>query len=304
MRIGCIFPGQGAQKVGMSKDLYDNYKVAKDVFDEVDAALGQNLSKVIFEGPDSELTLTENTQPALMACSMAALRAVEEKLGKKLPEFCSYVAGHSLGEFTALAAAGSITIGDCAKLLKIRGRAMQDAVPLGRGAMFALLGANITIAQEIASESDCEVANDNAPEQQVLSGAVEDIDRAIKIASNKGYKAIKLNVSAPFHSKLIMPAQEKLRAALENINILEPQVPLIANISADVIQTKDIKENLVNQVTGMVRWCESIRKMHALGATKIAEIGPGKVYTNLNKRIDTSIEAISTEDLLSDTALL
>jgi len=301
MKLACIFPGQGSQSVGMCKDLYESSVVAKEIFQEVDEALQQNLSKIIFEGPSEDLTMTSNTQPALMVCSIAILRVLEKEFGKKIQEFCSYVAGHSLGEFTALTAAGSISLSDCARILRIRGQAMQDAVPFGKGAMFALLGADINAAKEIATEANahgiCQIANDNSPGQQVLSGDANAIDAAIAIASSKGYKAIKLNVSAPFHSKLMEPAQQKLHEALDAIEILNPSVPLIANISAGIIETKNIKENLVEQVTGMVRWNESMLKLKELSVTNIAEIGPGKVYTNLLKRIDPTMLAISVNNL-------
>lgn len=299
MKIACVFPGQGSQKVGMCKDLYDTFPVAKEVFDSVDDALNQNLSKIIFEGPNEELTSTENTQPALMACSMAILKVLEEKLGRKLDSFCSYLLGHSLGEFTALTAAGSISVTDCAKILKIRGKAMQEAVPAGKGAMFALLGANIGVAKEISIEAGCEVANDNSPEQQVLSGTVQAIDTAIQIASSKGYKAIRLQVSAPFHSKLMSPAAEKLQQALESIQINKPSIPIIANITSDILEYSNIRQNLTLQVTGLVRWCESIKKLPSLGVNRVFEIGPGKVYTNLNKRIDATLESISSDELLA-----
>jgi len=300
MKLACIFPGQGSQKVGMCKELYENSSIAKEVFQEVDEALNQKLSNIIFEGPTEELTLTANTQPALMVCSIALLRVLEKEFGKKLPEFCHYVAGHSLGEFTALTAAHAISLSDCARILRIRGQAMQDAVPVGQGAMFALLGANVAIAQEIAEYANksgsCQVANDNSHEQQVLSGDVAGIDEAIRIASEKGYKAIKLNVSAPFHSILMKPAQEKLRAVLESTKISTPNVSVIANVSADVLQYQNIIENLVQQVTSRVRWTESMLKLKDLGVTDFVEIGPGKVYTNLLKRIDASLNGLAIND--------
>ena len=287
----------------MCKELYDNSSVAKEIFEEVDEALGQNLSKIIFDGPSDDLTLTANTQPALMVTSIAILRTLEKEFGKQIHEFCDYVAGHSLGEFTALTATGSIKLSDCAKILRIRGQAMQDAVPFGKGAMFALLGANIDIAQDIAKEAStvgiCQVANDNAPAQQVLSGEAEAIDKAIEIASAKGYKAIKLNVSAPFHSDMMKPAQEKLGEALENIEISKPRVDLIANVTADIIAHADIKNSLITQVTGMVRWNDSMAKLKELSVDTVAELGPGKVYTNLLKRIDTSMAASAVNDIES-----
>jgi len=301
MNLACVFPGQGSQKVAMCKELYDSSAIARAVFQEADEALKQNLSKIIFEGPGEELTLTANTQPALMACSIAILRVLEKELGKKLPEFCKYVAGHSLGEFTALTAANAISLSDCARILRIRGLAMQDAVPLGKGAMFALLGANIAIAQEIAKDASefgaCQVANDNSPEQQVLSGDVDAVDKAIELASTKGYKAIKLNVSAPFHSTLMIPAQEKLRAAMEEINISEPQIPVIANISTEILTIDKIKQNLVDQVISMVRWTESMRKLKQYHVATVLEVGPGRVYSNLLKRIDSEMIGVPINDM-------
>lgn len=299
MTLACIFPGQGSQRVGMCKDLYSESRIAKNIFDEVDYTLGYKLSDIIFEGPADELTLTRNAQPALMVTSIAILKVVEERLNKKLPEFCSYVAGHSLGEITALTASNAISLVDAAKILQIRGQSMQDAVPSGEGAMFALLGANISIAKQVAQEGGCEVANDNSPDQQILSGSVASIDLAINIAKSQGFKTIKLKVSGPFHSKLMIPAQEKLAEYLDSVTISEPDVPLIANVTADVTSVEFIKDNLINQVTGMVRWCESIKRLKDLGVKNIAEIGYGNVYTNLNKRIDSSIRCISSEDLLS-----
>lgn len=299
MKTACIFPGQGAQKVGMGKDLYENFSIAKRVFDEVDQALNQKLSKLIFEGPDEELMLTENAQPALMTCSIAILKVVEHKLNKKLENFCSYVAGHSLGEFTALTAARSISLMDCARILKIRGKEMQKAVPVGQGAMIALLGANVELATEIADAAGCDVANDNAPSQQVLSGKTEAIENAIRIAQDKGYKVIKLSVSAPFHSRLMKPVQEKLAEALNDVKISHPVVPLISNVTAQETSFSSIKTNLITQVVDTVRWCDSIKHLKNLGVKRIAEIGPGTVYTNLNKRIDPSINTITSMDLLS-----
>lgn len=297
MKLACVFPGQGSQKVGMCKDLYENFAIAKETFQEVDDALNEKLSHTIFEGPAETLTETANTQPALMVCSIALVRVLEKEAGKKLKDICDYVAGHSLGEFTALTAANSINIRDCAKILRIRGQAMQEAVPVGKGAMFALLGANIDTAKEIAEEAStagpCQVANYNSAEQQVLSGEATAIDKAIEIASEKGFKAIKLNVSAPFHSTLMAPAQNKLKEALDRTEIKTPEISLIANLSADVISKEDIKQNLINQVTGMVRWHESMLKLQDLGITKLAEIGPGKVYTNLAKRIIPEVPAFA-----------
>jgi [acyl-carrier-protein] S-malonyltransferase len=306
MKLACIFPGQGSQKVGMCKDLYKNFAIAKETFQEVDDALSEKLSHTIFEGPTETLTETANTQPALMVCSIAILRVLEKEAEKKLKDMCDYVAGHSLGEFTALTAANSIGLSDCAKILRIRGKAMQEAVPVGKGAMFALLGANIDTAKEIAKEAStagpCQVANYNSAEQQVLSGEASAIDRAIEISSGKGFKAIKLNVSAPFHSTLMAPAQHKLKEVLETTNIKKPDIPLIANLSANFIDHSDIKQNLIDQVTGMVRWHESMLKLEEFEVTKMAEIGPGKVYTNLAKRIVPNISgsALNSHEAITE----
>lgn len=296
MKTAFIFPGQGSQTVGMGKYFFDNFTEAKHVFLEVDNALNQKLSHIIFEGPIEDLTLTENTQPALMACSIAMLKVIEKLSGKNISQLCQFVAGHSLGEFTALAATNSFDISTAAKLLKLRGQAMQEAVPKGEGAMFALLGADINIAQEIAKQISsqggiCEVANDNSQQQQVLSGNVKGIDSAIELAKKKGFKAIKLKVSAPFHSSLMIPAQKKLSLALDKIEISEPSVPVIANLNAEIEEKSQIKENLIKQTTSTVLWCESMQKLKQLGVTKFFEIGPGNVCANLCKRIDKELSA-------------
>jgi [acyl-carrier-protein] S-malonyltransferase len=296
MKIAFLFPGQGSQSVGMGKFFYDNFVEAKNVFEEVDDALNQKLSHIIFEGPEEELTLTANTQPALMACSIAMLRVIEKLSGKNIKDLCSFVAGHSLGEFTALAATNAFDISTAARLLKLRGQAMQESVPPGQGAMFALLGADITAAKNIAREASltgeiCEVANDNSQQQQVLSGTVGGIDIALKLAQEKGFKAIKLKVSAPFHCSLMKPAQEKLANALNDIKILEPIVPIIANINAEIQQKADISENLIKQATNTVLWYDSMQKLKALGVTTFFEIGPGSVCTNLCKKIDKEFVA-------------
>lgn len=294
-KLATIFPGQGIQKVGMCSKLAEQSSAARLVFEEVDDALSMKLSKVIFEGPEDELNLTENTQPALMACSIALLRALEKESGKQLKEFCSYLAGHSLGEFTALVAASSLSLSDCARLLKIRGRAMQNAP---KGSMFALLGANAEIAAQIARDSGVEVANDNAPSQQVLSGSVDAIDSAMQMAAADGYKVIKLNVGGAFHSKLMEPAKGLIEEALNGITFLPPEIPIVANVSGEIMP-KDapaIKEALIKQVTGTVQWCKSMQTLGALGVETIIELGPGTVCTNLVKRIDPNIKALALID--------
>ncbi len=301
MTIAYIFPGQGSQKVGMSKDLYDEFSFVREMFQEVDDTLRQNLSKIIFEGPAEELTMTENTQPALMLCSVATARVLEHATGKAISETGKYIAGHSLGEFSALTAANSISLRDAANILKIRGQAMQEAVPQGKGTMFALLGSDKETANEICqsiTKGICEIANDNSIGQLVLSGTNDAIDKAIELSKEKGLKAIKLNVSAPFHCSMMKPAQEKLASYIDRINFNKPSLDLIANVTANSENNPDkIKANLITQVTGTVRWTESIQKMIKLGVTEFIEVGPGKVLSGLIKRIDKDVETKSLQSL-------
>lgn len=296
MKTACIFPGQGAQKLGMGLEFYKNFKVAKAVFDEADDVLNQRLSNIIFEGPEEALNLTENTQVALMVTAVAILRVFEERFGQPLKSFCSFVAGHSLGEFTALVASNALRFSDCVKLLRLRGKAMQQAVPLGQGAMFALIGANMEIASQIAKEAGVEVANDNAPAQQVLSGEAAAIQKAMQLAEGKGYKAIKLNVSGPFHSKLMEPAKRILEEALATITFSAPEIPILSNFTGEVMQLADIKNNLLLQLTNTVRWCDSIKHLKTLGVERVVEVGPGRIYTNLTKRIDDTFDAVALND--------
>jgi [acyl-carrier-protein] S-malonyltransferase len=281
-----IFPGQGSQSVGMGSALADASRAAKDVFDEVDEALGQNLFRIMREGPDDELKLTENAQPAIMAHSIAVLRT----MGVRLPDVADFVAGHSLGEYSALCAAGSFDLATTAKLLKLRGQAMQQAVPVGQGAMAALLGADLSLAQkiaEVAAEGEvCTVANDNDPSQVVISGQKSAIDRAIAIAKEMGAKrAVSLPVSAPFHCPLMQPAAEAMRDALSYVVLEAPAVPLFANVTAQQVTDPDtIRNQLVEQVTGMVRWRESVSNMFDAGVHEFVEIG-GKVLGAMVKRI-------------------
>ena len=290
-----VFPGQGSQTVGMGRALAEAYPAAQAVFEEVDAALDAPLTPVIWDGPEDALTLTENAQPALMATSLAALRALEAE-GVSI-DAAAYVAGHSLGEYSALAAAGALSAGDAAKLLRIRGRAMQQAVPVGEGAMAALLGLDLETAEAVAAEAAgdqvCQAANDNAPGQVVISGAKAAVDRAIEIAKAKGAKrAMALPVSAPFHCALMQPAADAMAEALETTQINAPRRPLVANVAASAVEDPaEIKRLLVEQVTGRVRWRESVEWMAAQGVTELVEIGAGKVLSGLARRIDKSLAA-------------
>jgi len=298
-RTAFLFPGQGSQAVGMGKSLAENFAPARAVFDEVDAALGQKLSTLMFEGPEDQLTLTANAQPALMAVSLAVIRTLEAEKGLDLGKAADFVAGHSLGEYSALAAAGSLTISETAKLLRIRGDAMQAAVPVGRGAMCALIGAEWELAAEIAREAAqnevCDVANDNGGGQVVLSGHKGAIDRAIEIAKAKGVKrALPLPVSAPFHSSLMQPAADRMREALAGAAIQAPKVPVVANVlAAPVTDPEAIRRHLVEQVTGSVRWRESMLWLGANGVTRFIECGSGKVLAGLAKRVVAGSEAVS-----------
>lgn len=294
-----IFPGQGSQAMGMGRDICEAFRCAKDVFQEVDEALGQNLTKIIFEGPESDLVLTENTQPALMAVSIAVMRVLEKEGGLDLSCTASFVAGHSLGQYSALCAVGALSLTQTARLLKIRGLAMQEAVPLGRGAMAALLGLDLPIVEKIVSAAAlgqvCEVANDNSPGQVVISGHLEAVERGIELSKEQGARrSLLLNVSAPFHCALMEPAQRRMEEALSDIMIHDPCVPLMDNVSADIIQKgQDVSPLLIRQVTGRVRWREGILKMAELGVTATVEIGAGKVLTGLSKRIVPSLDAFA-----------
>ena len=289
-----VFPGQGAQVIGMGADLAAAYPAARAVFDEVDEALGEKLSALIWEGDQDALTLTENAQPALMATSLAALRALEAE-GVDLARAASLVAGHSLGEYSALAAAGALSIADAARLLRIRGRAMQQAVPVGVGAMAALLGLDFeaarAVAQEAAAGEVCQAANDNDPGQVVVSGHRTAVERAVELATARGAKrAILLPVSAPFHCALMAPAAEVMAEALADVSLTAPVVPLVANVrAAAVTDPAEIRALLVEQVTGSVRWRESVLYMAGEGVTEVWEIGAGKALSGMIRRIDREI---------------
>lgn len=280
-----VFPGQGSQKIGMGKDLADAFPVAKQVFQEVDDAIGKNLSAIIFGGEQDELNLTENTQPAIMATSIAVWRVLSQE--KPINEFCSLVAGHSLGEYSALCASGALSLADTAKLLKTRGQAMQKAVPVGQGGMAAILGLSFADVKAIADEAGCWSANDNTDGQVVISGSKAEVQKACELAKEKGAKrALELPVSAPFHCPLMQPAADAMAAALAEVQIDTPKVPLIANVTAaKTSNPEEIRKLLVEQVTGSVRWRESVQAMHAEGIQNLIEIGHGKVLTGMTSRI-------------------
>jgi [acyl-carrier-protein] S-malonyltransferase len=291
MAVAFVFPGQGSQAVGMGRALAEAFAPARRVFDEVDTALGDRLSDTMWNGPADALTLTENAQPALMAVSLAALRVLEAEAGVDLGRDAAFVAGHSLGEYSALAAAQSLTIADAARLLRVRGRAMQKAVPVGAGAMAALIGVELDAANAIAAEASaagvCAAANDNGGGQVVLSGAKLAVERAVEIAKAHGVKrAMMLPVSAPFHCSLMQPAADAMAEALAKVSVKAPSVPLVANVLATPIKDpSDIVNSLVEQVTHTVRWRESVLFMAQAGVTAFYEIGSGKVLTGLIKRI-------------------
>jgi [acyl-carrier-protein] S-malonyltransferase len=294
-----IFPGQGSQDVGMGRDLAQNFRAAKDVFDEVDAALGEKLSAIMWDGPKETLTLTQNAQPALMAVSMAVMRVLEKEKGLVLADKVKFVAGHSLGEYSALAAVGAFSLSDAAKLLRLRGQAMQAAVPVGVGAMTALLGVGLDVARKIAVDAAaagggvCDIANDNDPTQIVLSGSKSAIDKVAEVGKAHGLRrAIPLPVSAPFHCSLMQPAADAMAAALASATVNTPSVPVMANVTAaPVSDPAEIKRLLVQQVTGTVRWRECILALAAAGVTEVYEIGSGKVLTGLAGRIDKTLKA-------------
>ncbi|WP_170455699.1 ACP S-malonyltransferase [Ruegeria arenilitoris] len=293
MTLAFVFPGQGAQTIGMGKALADAYAAAKAVFDEVDEALGESLSSLIWDGDIETLTLTQNAQPALMATSMAAMRALEAE-GVDVTR-AAFVAGHSLGEYSALAAAGALSVADTARLLRTRGQAMQSAVPVGEGAMAAILGLDLdavrAVAEEAAQGEVCQAANDNDPTQVVVSGAKAAVERAAEIAKEKGAKrAVMLPVSAPFHCALMQPAADVMAEALAGVEIKAPEVPLVANVRAEAVTDPDlIRQLLVEQVTGSVRWRESVQYMVAQGVTEAWEIGAGKALSGMIRKIDRSI---------------
>jgi [acyl-carrier-protein] S-malonyltransferase len=304
MAVAFVFPGQGSQTAGMGKALAEGFAPARQVFAEVDEALGEKLSQTIFEGPQDTLTLTQNAQPALMAVSLAVMRVLEAEAGLNLAKDAKFVAGHSLGEYSALAAAGTFTIGDAARLLRTRGQAMQKAVPVGVGAMAALLGLDydtaVAVAAEAAQGEVCQAANDNGGGQVVVSGNKAAVERAVEIAKTKGAKrAMLLPVSAPFHCALMQPAAEVMAEALSKVQVKAPAVPVVANVKASALSDpQEIVKALVAQVTGTVRWRECVAYMAEQGVTQFYEVGAGKVLTGLVKRIADGAtgSAISTPD--------
>jgi len=313
MSIAFVFPGQGSQAVGMGKALADNFAAARAVFSEVDEALSQNLARIMWEGPEADLTLTENAQPALMAVSMAVVRVLEAEHGITVAGTASCVAGHSLGEYSALAAAGTFSLADAARLLKIRGKAMQAATPVGTGAMAALLGLDFATAAAAAAEGAqgdvCQAANDNSDGQVVISGHKAAVERAAEIAKAKGAKrAVMLPVSAPFHCALMQPAADAMAQALGKVGMHAPVVPVIANVkAAPLSDAATIRDSLVAQVTGTVRWRECVAHMAAQGVTLFAELGSGKVLTGLAKKNAPNAQAIaigSPDDLIAALPLL
>jgi [acyl-carrier-protein] S-malonyltransferase len=299
MAVAFVFPGQGSQAVGMGAELAKAHASARAVFEEIDDALGQKLSDLMFNGPLETLTLTENAQPALMAVSLAVMRVLEQENGFRLAQKVKFVAGHSLGEYSALAAAGAISVADAARLLKTRGKAMQAAVPVGQGAMAALLGVGKEAGEKLAAEAAqgevCQLANDNEPTQAVISGTKAAIDRAAGLAKAHGVRRfMPLNVSAPFHCALMQPAADAMAEALAKVAMKAPAVPLIANVlAAPITDPTEIKQRLVEQVTGTVRWRECVAAMAADGVIMLYEIGSGKVLAGLAKRIVPTLNAVS-----------
>ena len=293
-----VFPGQGSQKIGMGKKLADNFTEAKDVFEEVNDALNFNLTKIMWEGSDSDIALTSNAQPALMACGVAAFRVLSKIKNKTVEELADITCGHSLGEYTAMTVAEVFSLKECAILLRLRGEAMQKAVPVGRGAMAALIGININKANEIIQKVQihgvCDVGNDNSDGQVVISGEIKAVEKAIELSKNSGVKrALLLPVSAPFHCRLMEPASVIMEEALNNLDFKSPKIPIISNVSAlDHTDPIELKNNLIDQVTGTVRWRETMQLANNMGIKKIIELGSGKVLTGIAKRM---LNNVSTE---------
>ena len=297
-----VFPGQGSQKIGMGKELSDNFAEAKQVFEEVNDALNFNLTRVMWDGTDKEIALTSNAQPALMACSIAALRVLNKITNKNLSDLACYVCGHSLGEYSAMTAAEVFSLSQCATLLRLRGDAMQKAVPIGKGAMAALIGTNIEMAVKVINEVKpygvCDIANDNSQGQVVISGDILAVENAIKFSKDFGIKkAILLPVSAPFHCKLMRPAQIIMEEALNKLNFKTPLIPIISNVNVLPENNPDkLRKNLIDQVTGTVRWRETMEFAEKKGIKKIIELGSGKVLTGIAKRMIKDIVTINIEN--------
>lgn len=292
MSIAFIFPGQGSQIVGMGKEFFDQFSAAKHVFEEVDETLKQKLSNIMFNGPLDELTLTANAQPAILAVSIAILRSLQQEMGKDISELCSYVAGHSLGEYTALCAAKAISLSDAVRLVKLRGESMQSAVAPGTGSMAAILAMDVDQIERIIKDngsSICEIANDNCPGQAVISGNIDAVDQVCEKIIQAGGKAIKLQVSAPFHCSLMDPVKKIMMEALSQVTINSPVVPVFANVLAAEVHHDQIINSLVKQISAMVRWRETVINLRDIGVTKMTEIGAGKVLTGIIKRIDSSL---------------
>ncbi len=302
MKTALVFPGQGSQVVGMGKDLFENFAAAREVFQKTDEILGVNLSKIMFEGPSEELTKTENTQPALMAVSIALTTVLEKEFGKKIEDICSFVAGHSLGEYSALCAAKAISLEETAKLLQVRGREMAKCGEKSQGAMAAILGVEIEVAEAIASEAAqgdvCQVANDNSVGQVVISGSKAAIDRALEIAKAKGAKrAIALPVSGAFHCALMLDAQNQMKIALEKAEIKSPLIPVVANVTANLVtDPNEIRDLLTRQITGAVKWRETMLFMASQGVEEIIEIGSGKVLAGLVGRTCPNMKSRSIQN--------
>jgi len=297
-----VFPGQGSQKIGMGKDLSDNFVEAREVFEEVNESLNFDLTKIMWGDNEKDLSLTSNAQPALMACGIAAFRVLSKLTGKKLPDLANFVCGHSLGEYTAMTVAEVFSLQECSKLLRLRGDAMQKAVPVGKGAMAAFIGTDIKtvekIIEKVQSYGICDIANDNSDVQVVISGDLDAVENAISLSKEYGIKrAIVLPVSAPFHCRLMQPAQSIMQEALDNLGFQKPLVPIVSNINAKS-ETDPIKlrENLINQVTGTVKWRETMLLANELGVQKITELGSGKVLTGIAKRMIENVNTLNIEN--------
>ena len=302
MNVAFVFPGQGSQFVGMGQELANTFPIVNEVFEEIDEVLEESLSKTMFNGPIEELTLTANTQPALMAVSIAIMRVLEIEGGLDIAKKIAFVAGHSLGEYSALTAVKSFEIADAARILRIRGIAMQEAVPVGEGSMVALMGIDLDLAEEIAAEAAqsevCSAANDNAPGQIVLSGATGAINRAVELAAKRGCKrSVILPVSAPFHCAMMSPAADIMKLELEAIQVIEPIIPIVSNVTAKGHkEPNEIRKLLVEQVTSRVRWRETVLLMKKNGVDTLVEVGAGRVLTGLIRRIDQSLESFSIQN--------